>query len=351
MGRRVKDFPLANQHLKLSLNLTKMSTGIMHHQTILIIGGAGYIGSHVNALLQEYGYHTIVLDNLSRGDRNAVIHGTFIEGDLTNEQLMHDIFSKNKIDAVMHFAALTDVGESVVKPDRYYLHNVVYSMVLLKMLQHYQVKYFIFSSSAAVYGIPETQLIEENHPCTPINPYGHSKRAVEVLLEEIDRKHSMHFCSLRYFNAAGSDPKGRIKYRHRKESNLIPLLLNGLLSEEANIHINGIDYDTIDGTCVRDYVHVEDLAHAHIKAMERLFKGESSAIYNLGTGLGFSVRQVIDAVSSVTGRKIRVTERERRPGDPPVLVASAAKAERELGWKPKYTSLNEMILHSWNARQ
>jgi len=321
----------------------------MYNKTILVTGGAGYIGSHVNQMLNQTGYKTIVLDNLTRGNGQAVTAGTFIEGSLSDEKLLSHIFTSSKIDAVMHFAAFIDVGESIVNPGKYYENNVSETLALLEAMQKHLVKYFIFSSTAAIFGLPQEKTISENHPKCPINPYGKSKLMVETILSDFDLAYQMRSCSLRYFNAAGGDPEGLIKSYEKKESNLIPLILKSLKNSSQVITIYGTDYETKDGTCIRDYIHVHDLASAHILSMEKLFECEKSMQYNLGNGNGFSVRDVILAAEQVTGLKVNVREGKRRAGDPPILVANAKKAQKELGWHPKYQKLEQMIAHAWKA--
>lgn len=327
--------------------LTKMK--IMNRKTILVTGGAGFIGSHVNQMLNQAGYNTIVLDNLTRGNKGAVRKGLFIEGSLSDEQLLLKIFTSQKIDAVMHFAAFIDVGESIVNPGKYYQNNVWQTLVLLEAMQKHQVQHFIFSSTAAIFGLPQEKTINENHPKLPINPYGQSKLMIETILSDFDLAHQIKSCSLRYFNAAGGDPDGEIKYSEKKESNLIPLILKSLKNGSGSITIYGTDYDTKDGTCIRDYIHVHDLALAHILSMEKLFNTRKSVQYNLGNGNGFSVRDVILAAEQVTGLKVNVKEGNRRAGDPPILVANSDKAQNELGWHPQYPKLEQMIEHAWKA--
>lgn len=322
----------------------------MNTKTILIAGGAGFIGSHVNKMLNQAGYHTVVLDNLSKGNRNTILNSPFVEGDISSSNDLDHIFTNFKIDAVMHFAAFIDVGESVKNPAKYYSNNVTHTLTLLNAMIKHQVKTFIFSSSAAIFGIPQQIPVSENHPCNPINPYGESKLMVEKILRDYDIAYGLKSCCLRYFNAAGGDPEGIIKNFQTQVTNLIPLILRGLMSEKP-LTIFGTDYSTPDGTCVRDYVHIEDLGTAHIKGMERLFDGFPSEHYNLGNGHGYSVREVIQAAESVTSKKVNVKEGARRPGDPGVLVADSSKAFRELGWKPQYPSLEIMINHAWRALQ
>lgn len=319
-------------------------------KTILVTGGAGFIGSAVNLMLNDAGYTTFVLDNLSSGDKKAVIAGTLIEGDLTDENKLNKLFSEHPIDAVMHFAALTDVGESVEEPALYYKNNVQGTFSLLESMRKAKVKYLIFSSSAAVYGIPTTEKVVETSPCKPINPYGRTKLIDEQILTDFQKAYGINTCSLRYFNAAGGDPSGRLKHYKKKENNLIPIVLDAILKNKT-VTVFGSDYSTRDGTCIRDYIHVFDLGSAHLLALEKLFTGNETSCYNLGNGQGFTVLDVIKAAEKVTGKKINVNMGPRRAGDPPVLLADAIKAERDLGWKPKYPQLEVMIEHAWKARK
>jgi UDP-glucose 4-epimerase len=334
----------------LVLNLSFLHSVSMEAKCILVVGGAGFIGSYINEMLYRQGYQTIVLDNLSQGHREAVQHGIFIEGDIADTPLLDQIFHQYHIDAVMHFAAFKNVGESMREPLKYYQNNVANTLNLLSAMLRHQVKIFIFSSSAAVYGIPQENAITEDHPCNPINPYGKSKWMIEKILHDFDEAYQLRFCTLRYFNAAGGDPEGKMKNYNREDSNLIPIVLNSLKSNSM-ITINGTNYPTPDGTCIRDYIHIEDLGSAHIAAMERLFRGAPSTCYNLGNGKGFSVRQVIAAVEKVSGQKVRTREGGRRIGDPAILVANSGKAELELGWHPRYSSLEVMIEHAWKSMQ
>lgn len=317
---------------------------------ILVVGGAGFIGSHVNQMLHESGYQTIVFDNLSRGFRQAVSQGVFIKGDMHDTSLLHHLFTEYKIQAVMHFASFIDVGESVTNPLKYYLNNVSGTLQLLQVMSQHEVKAFIFSSSAAVYGIPEMSYINESHPCKPINPYGKSKLLIEDILHDIEIAHGIRSCSLRYFNAAGGDPKGCIKNYRQQESNLIPKILRHIQKAKA-VKIYGTNYPTPDGTCIRDYIHVADLGSAHITAMEQLIQGGPSTIYNLGNGKGFSVKEVLATAGQITGKKIEVLEDARRAGDPPILVADSAKAKQFLNWKPQYPALEKIIADAWKAMQ
>lgn len=319
------------------------------NQTILLVGGAGYIGSHINKMLRQEGYNTLVLDNLSRGNRLTIQDTPFIQGDLNNTHLLSQIFENHSIGTVMHFAALTDVGESVRNPAIYYLNNVCYTLNLLNALVKHRVKHFVYSSSAAIFGWPHSSSIDESHPCNPINPYGESKWMVEMLLKNFDSAYGLKSCCVRYFNAAGGDPEGKIKYYQSHISNLIPLALKSLKCGHGAIKINGTDYSTPDGTCIRDYIHIEDLGTAHLLCMQRLWETEVSSCYNLGTGQGYSVREVIHEIERATGKTIDALESDRRPGDPAILVANPSKAMRELNWKPRYPLLNTMIEHAWRV--
>lgn len=317
---------------------------------ILIIGGAGFIGSHVNKRLNEAGYSTVVFDNLSRGNRSAVIKGSFIQGDLGDPAAVKKVLNSRRFDAVMHFAALTDVGESMVKPLKYYRQNVINTIVLLEEIMAARPCPLIFSSSAAVYGIPEYIPLDEQHPCRPINPYGATKKVMEDLLIDCSNaSDKFTFCALRYFNAAGGDPDGQIKIVRQTENNLIPIVLKNLINNNLSATVFGNDYDTPDGTCIRDYIHVMDLAEAHLLAMEKLLNGSKSMIYNLGNGSGFSVLEVLNAIQKVTQIQIDVKIGPRRAGDPPALLADASKARDLLGWTPRYPSLEAMVEHAWNA--
>lgn len=321
----------------------------MNSKKVLVVGGAGFIGSHVNKMLHQAGYETVVFDNLSRGDERAVTQGTFVLGDMANEQDLSSLFSSHQFDAVMHFAALTDVGESVSHPGLYYTNNVTCTIQLLKHMIQHNVLNFIFSSSAAVYGVPSGSLISENSPCAPINPYGRTKLIVEEILKDFHDAYGLNYCALRYFNAAGGDPDGEIKNYKTKENNLIPLALKSLIEPNGSIKVFGNDYPTPDGTCIRDYIHVMDLGAAHILAMETLLDGGHSDVYNLGNGNGFSVKEVLKAIETVTGRSLNIIPVGRRPGDPVALVADAQKANTRLHWQPRYAALELMILHAWQA--
>ncbi len=318
-------------------------------KTVLVVGGAGYIGSHVNLLLHQHGYQTVVIDNLSTGNVAAVKEGIFIEGNIADSNLLDEIFTTYQIDAVMHFAAYLNIGESVEDPLKYYNNNVVNTLNLLERMLAHDVKVFIFSSTAAIFGPPQVDCVPEDHPFAPTNPYGRTKLMVEQILEDMAHAYDFKYCCLRYFNAAGGDPDGVLKNYNSKQTSLISVLLRNIENPNPTITIFGTDYPTPDGTGVRDYVHVMDLASAHIAAMERLFNGEASTCYNLGNGSGFSVKEVITAVEEISGKKVDVIEGERRPGDLPTVIANSDKAMKELNWQPRYPSLKTIIEHSWEA--
>ncbi len=317
-----------------------------NRETILVIGGAGYIGSHMVKLLVEKGYHPVVLDNLSTGHRELVTVNQFVNGSLGDSSLLDTVFEQNDIHAVMHFAAFSLVGESVQLPLHYYRNNVVETAILIEAMVRHNIKRFIFSSTAAVYGEPEVVPINEDHPRRPTNPYGNTKLCVERMLADCDAAYGLKSICLRYFNAAGAHPSGTIGEMHQPESHLIPLILKSALSSSP-VRIFGTDYPTQDGTCVRDYVHVCDLAQAHLSALEALDNNAASAAYNLGNSVGYSVRQVIDAARQVSGRKIDTVECERRAGDPAALVAASEKVRRELHWAPQFEQLETIIETAW----
>jgi UDP-glucose 4-epimerase len=319
----------------------------LEQKTILVVGGAGYIGSHQVKMLDEQGYNAVVYDNLSTGYRDLVTVDKFEEGDLADKDRLREVFSKYDIDAVMHFAAFIEVGESVKNPAKYYRNNVVNVANLLDVMLKYNVKYFIFSSTAAVYGEPEEIPIKEIQAKKPINPYGKSKLMVEEILEDYDQAYSLKYTCFRYFNASGADESGKIGEKHNPESHLIPLILQTALGEREQIYIFGIDYDTKDGSCIRDFVHVNDLADAHIKGLERLFDGGSSEAFNLGSGEGYSVREIIDKAKNITGVDFKVVEADRRAGDPAVLIADSSRANKVLGWETRY-NLDDIIGTAWN---
>lgn len=318
---------------------------------ILIVGGAGYIGSHINKLLNQKGRETLVLDNLLNGNRDCVKWGTFKYLDLKDLASLERLFQNYPIHAVMHFAAYTDVGESVINPQKYYRNNVNNTLNLLQAMLKYDIKYFIFSSTCATYGEPMQIPLTENHPLKPINPYGKSKYMVEQILEDYSNAYNFNYVSLRYFNAAGADPQTEIGEMHQPETHLIPLILDVALGKRESIKIYGTDYNTPDGTCIRDYIHVMDLAEAHLMALEYLEKSGNSQVFNLGNGKGFSVREVIETVEKVTGKDIKTVEADRRPGDAPILVGSSEKASKILGWQPKYKELEYIVETAWKWHQ
>ena len=315
--------------------------------SILVVGGAGYIGSHMVKQLATSGFEVITLDNLRCGYRDAVKYGEFVEGDLGDPAVLDYIFSNYTINAVMHFAAFIEVGESVREPARYYQNNVMNTMVLLDAMIKNDINNFIFSSTAAIFGEPDYTPIDEKHSKNPINPYGRTKLMVEQILQDYDAAYGLKSTCLRYFNAAGADPDGELGERHVPETHLIPLILQAASGRRDDIRIFGNDYPTDDGTCVRDYIHINDLCEAHSLALQRMQQTGSSARYNLGNGKGFSVQQVIDATRKVTGEDFKVVQDSRRPGDPAVLVADSTLAKQELGWQPQHTELESIIETAW----
>ena len=316
-------------------------------KNILIVGGAGYIGSYMCKYLANNGYNPIVLDNLVYGHREAVRWGPFIEGSMADSKLLKQIFSKYQIVAVMHFAAFCYVGESVTLPAKYYRNNVANTINLLEVMVEKNVSSFIFSSSCATYGEPVEIPITEEHPQNPINPYGRTKLMVEQILDDFRSAYGLESVSLRYFNAAGADPDGELGEDHRPETHLIPLVLQTALGQRKAINIFGDNYPTKDGTCIRDYIHIVDLAEAHFLALKRLMNGLPGGKYNLGNGDGYSVGEVIETARKITGKTIPINIVDRRPGDPAVLVGSSKKAASELGWKPKFPDLYTIIETAW----
>jgi UDP-glucose 4-epimerase len=315
---------------------------------ILVCGGAGYIGSHMVAALLEKGEEVVILDNFQKGHRDAVLGGKLYEGDLRDRAILDKVFSENNIDAVIDFAADSLVGESVAEPLKYFENNVGGTLSLLRAMKDYGVKNIVFSSTAATYGEPENTPILESDKTLPTNPYGESKLAVEKVLKWCDNAYGIKYTALRYFNAAGAHVSGKIGEDHSPESHLIPLILYTALEKREKIMIFGDDYNTPDGTCIRDYIHVMDLASAHLLAVDRLRKGGESRVYNLGNGTGFSVKEVIEVSRKVTGREIKAEVAPRRAGDPAVLIASSQKAMEELGWKPQFNNLETIIETAWN---
>lgn len=310
---------------------------------IAVTGGAGYIGSHTVKALGRAGHEALVLDDLSEGHRAAVRDARLIEGNVGDAAFLDAAFAAEKPDAVIHFAAHCYVGESVTAPAKYWRNNVVATLTLLEAMGRAGVRRFVFSSSCAVYGEPKRATLGEGLPKDPVNPYGHTKAAVEWLLADFDRGHGLRYAALRYFNAAGADPDGEIGEDHDPETHLVPLVIREALRGEGKLRVFGTDYDTPDGTCIRDYVHVADLADAHVRAVERLLDGGDSLQTNLGTGRGHSVLEVIEAVARRAGREVPFTAIERRPGDPARLVARPGKARAELGFRPRHSSLEEIV--------
>lgn len=319
---------------------------------ILVVGGAGYIGNHTLKQLLDQGHEVVVLDNLSTGHFESVdTRAVFVKGDLSSPTDLDHVFGTYPVEAVMHFAASSLVGESVSNPLKYYKNNVAATLTLLEKMLEYQVDKFIFSSTAATYGIPETNIIDESNPTNPINPYGRSKLMIEHILQNFYDAYGMKHVILRYFNAAGAHESGEIGEDHSPETHLIPLILQHLLGKRETISVFGTDYPTTDGTCIRDYIHVTDLAEAHILALESLRnESKTNEIYNLGNGTGFSVKEVIEVCEKVTGKQANIVYTERRSGDPAQLVASSEKIYKELGWKAKY-SLERMIETAWKWHQ
>ena len=314
---------------------------------ILIAGGAGYIGSHVNKLLNQNGYKTIVFDNLSKGHKELVKWGQLEIGDLSKIEDIEKVFLKYPIEAVFNFAAYIEVGESVKDPEKYYYNNLVNTINLLSVMKKHGVDKIIFSSTAATFGVPQYTPIDEKHPQEPINPYGMTKLMIENIFKDYGIAYGLKYIVFRYFNACGADLDGEIGEWHEPESHLIPLVMSAATGKRDDVKIFGTDYPTEDGTCIRDYVHVSDLASAHLLGLERLLAGGESNFYNLGNGKGFSVREVIETVKEVSGKDFKVVEFERRAGDAPILIASSEKAKKELGWKPEFTDLKPIVESAW----
>lgn len=315
---------------------------------ILITGGAGYIGSHmVKALGEKGGYDIVVYDNLSTGDKDSLLFGRLVVGDLADTQALKALFSTEKFDAVMHFAAHIAVDESVRNPIKYYRNNFSNALNLIEMCAGYHVAKFIFSSTAAVYGIPEKALVTEEAIPLPINPYGYSKLMVEQALRDVSLASDLRYVALRYFNVAGADPLSRIGQRYKEATHLITVSLRTALGLREQLNIFGTDYDTPDGTCIRDYIHVDDLVDAHILALAYLSAGNKSRVFNCGYGHGYSVKEVVEKVKQVTGIDFRVNETARRAGDPPSLIADCTRIRNELGWKPAHDDLEYIIRTAW----
>ena len=314
---------------------------------ILITGGAGYIGSHVVAALGEKGADILVYDNLSTGHQDSLLYGKLVVGDLNDKLLLEKTIKAFKPDAVLHFAAFIQVGESVREPLKYYRNNSGNAINLLEAMTEHGVRNFIFSSTAAVYGNPVNVPITEDEAVSPINPYGHSKSFIETVLRDVSLAKDFRYVSLRYFNAAGAEPRARIGERHNPETHLIPLILKTAKGERQSIGINGTDYATPDGTCIRDYVHIMDLADAHILALNYLMNNGASDVFNCGYGHGYSVREVIQTARTVTGKDFTVVNSVRREGDPPVLVADSSKIKKCLNWTPRNDDLVSIIKSAW----
>ena len=315
--------------------------------SILVTGGAGYIGSHCVAALIDRGVDVVVVDDLSKGHRAALKGGRLYVGSVADRTFLDTVFERESIEAVIHFAAFSLVGESMQVPERYFRNNMTAGLSLIETMIDHKIPYLVFSSTAATFGEPEYVPIDEEHPQLPTNPYGESKLIVEKMLKWCDLAHGLKFCALRYFNVAGARADGTIGEDHRPESHLIPLILQVAQGKREKLSLFGTDYPTKDGTCVRDYIHVEDLIDAHMLALDYLRAGKPSAAFNLGNGQGFSNREIIDAARRVTGHPIPVTEEGRRPGDPATLIASSQKAMDVLGWKPKYTNVEDIIATAW----
>ncbi|NIM89360.1 MAG: UDP-glucose 4-epimerase GalE [Candidatus Aminicenantes bacterium] len=318
---------------------------------IFVAGGAGYIGSHTVQELIREGFEVLIFDNFSTGRKELVVGGELVEGDLRDKDSLKKAFSPGSVGAVLHFASLIQVGESFLDPKKYYTHNLLSSLNLLEAAIEAKVKYFIFSSSAAVYGLPKKIPLPESHPLNPINPYGQTKLFVEKILQDYERAYSLKFISLRYFNAAGADPEGRLGEMHEPETHLVPNILLSLLGKKKNFELYGTDFPTPDGTAVRDYIHVTDLAKAHVHALRRLLASPKSEFINLGTNRGHSVLEILKKTEKILGKKISYREKSRRKGDVPILLASKEKAERILGWKPQHSDIETIIKTAWAWHQ
>jgi len=319
--------------------------------TILVTGGAGYIGSHAVFALKNQGYDVIVLDNLVHGHQKIVedvLKVKLIIGDIQDRQLLKDIFNRHHIEGIMHFCAYTYVGESVSNPAKYYQNNVVGTLTLLEEMVTANIKKFVFSSTCATYGIPQHLPLTEDHPQKPINPYGKTKLMVEEIIKDFDQAYDLKSVIFRYFNAAGAHPNGLLGEKHDPETHLIPLVLLTALGKKESISVFGNDYDTPDGTCIRDYIHVCDLADAHILGLKYLLNGGETQAFNLGNGNGFSVKEVIETAQKITQKNIKIMETPRRVGDPPILIGSSEKAKKILNWNPQYVNLDLIIQHAWN---
>ena len=314
---------------------------------ILVTGGAGYIGSHVVKVLGQRGYEILVYDNLSTGHEWAVLYGRLVRGDLSDKVFLDKIIKEFNPDAIMHFAAFIQVEESVREPLKYYRNNTVNTLNLLEIMQKNGIKNLIFSSTASVYGIPEKIPVDEDTPLNPINPYGSSKAAVEWILNDLSRASDFNYISLRYFNVAGADPEGRIGQKYKEVTHLITRALKTAKGIFDKLQIFGTDYPTTDGTCIRDYIHVDDLAMAHLITLDYLLDKGKSEVFNCGYGYGYSVKEVVEAVKKITHIDFKTEEVGRRPGDPPVLVADSSRLKSELNWKPMHADLEYIIMTAW----
>lgn len=323
----------------------------MNASTFLVIGGAGYIGSHLVKALIEQQHQVVVVDNLSAGRASAVLGGELIIHDFDDREFLNTLFNEHQFDGVFHFASQIVVSESVKDPGKYYRANTAATLTLLEAMRDHKVGPLVFSSTAAVYGEPLYTPIDELHPTNPLNPYGRSKLMVEQMLADFDHAYGQKYIALRYFNAAGADPQARIGENHDPETHLIPLALQAISGKRPPLQLFGQDYNTPDGTCIRDYIHVDDLASAHILAIESLINGSSSGVFNLGSNHGYSVNEVIQTAAKVTGKQVPLTYAPRRPGDPATLVADASLAKKVLGWQPQYTDLAQIIAHAWAWEQ
>ncbi len=323
----------------------------MSMSNVLVTGGAGYIGSHCVRQLLGQGWRAVVLDDFSTGFKDLLISDEWVEGSTLDKRRVKQILRDYDISAVMHFAACAYVGESVENPEKYYENNVQGTLRLLSAMREEGVNQFIFSSSCATYGVPNQLPLTEDHPLNPVNPYGFTKRVVEQMLADFSVAYDLNYVSLRYFNAAGADPGGQLGECHDPETHLIPLILQVATGERENITVFGTDYDTKDGTCVRDYIHINDIGKAHLLALKYLQGGGTSDVFNIGTEVGNTVREVILACEKVTGKSITMVVGERRPGDPPALVASAEKIRRILKWEPEYTDLESIVETAWAWEQ
>lgn len=316
-------------------------------KSILVVGGCGFIGSHMVRCLLDAGHQVVVLDDLSTGFKDSLLGCELVVGNCGDRKVLDGLFASHHFDGVLHFASFIQVGESAIDPAKYYRNNVTNTLTLIEAMKDHGVTSLIFSSTAAVFGEPEYVPINETHPLRPINPYGMSKYMVETMLQDFNRAYGLHSVSLRYFNAAGADPEARIGERHDPETHLIPLALQAVLGKRPPLKVFGRDYETLDGTCIRDYIHVDDLCDAHLLALEFLWNGGETTAFNLGNGEGFSVQQVLDTIERVTGQKVPYENAPRRSGDPARLVADSSLARKVLGWKPRYAELETIMRHAW----